>query len=97
MFPVTVIITIHPADELANVGDNVNFTCEASATLPINYRWLYNGNYITEDPGQIEGVSTSTLMIINVAFTDWGMYSCEANISVNTVTSNEATLHGECY
>ena len=47
------------------------------------------------DPGHIEGVNTTTLMIVNVTVTDWGMYSCEASNIVNNVTSNEAILHGE--
>ena len=92
---VGVVITTHPQDELVSVSDSVNFTCEASGSSPISYRWLYIGNYIMEDPGHIEGVNTTTLMIVNVTFTDWGMYSCEASNIVNDVTSNEATLHGE--
>ena len=93
---VGVVITAHPQDELVNVSDSVNFTCEASGSLPINYRWLYNGSYIMNDPGHIEGVNTSTLMIVNVNVTDWGMYSCEASNIVDNATSNEATLYGEC-
>ena len=94
---VGVLITTHPQDELVNVSDSVNFTCEASGSSPISYRWLYNGNYIMNDPGHIEGVNTTTLMIVNVTVTDWGMYSCEASNIVNNVTSNGATLHGEGY
>ena len=93
---VGVLITTHPQDELVDVSDNVTFTCEASGSPPINYRWLYNGNYIMDDPGHIEGANTDTLMIINVLVTDWGMYSCEATNIVNNVTSNEAALHGKC-
>ena len=93
---VGVLITTHPQDELVDVSDNVTFTCEASGSPPINYRWLYNGNYIMNDPGHIEGANNDTLMIINVLVTDWGMYSCEATNIVNNVTSNEATLHGKC-
>ena len=93
---VGVVITTHPQDELVSVNDSVNFTCEASGSSPISYRWLYNGNYIMEDPGHIEGVNTTTLMIINVIVTDWGVYSCEASNIVDNVTSNEATLRGEC-
>ena len=92
---VGVLITTHPQDELVNVSDSVNFTCEASGSSPIYYRWLYNGNYIMNDPGHIEGVNTTTLMIVNVAVTDWGMYNCEASNIVNNATSNGATLHGE--
>ena len=93
---VGVLITTHPQDELVNVGDNATFTCEASGSPPINYRWLYNGNDIMDDPRHLEGANTDTLMIINVLVTDWGMYSCEVTNIVNNATSNEATLHGEC-
>ena len=93
---VGVLITTHPQDGLVNVSDNVTFTCKASGSPPINYRWSYNGNYIMDDPGHIEGANTDTLMIINVLVTDWGMYSCEATNIVNNATSNEAMLHGEC-
>ena len=92
---VGVLITTHPQDKLVNVSDNVTFTCEASGSPPINYRWLYNGNYIMDDPGHIEGANTDTLMIINVLVTDWGIYSCEATNIVNNATSDNATLHGE--
>ena len=95
LFLLTVVIIAHPQNELVNVSDSVNFTCEASGSSPIYYRWLYNGNYIMNDPGHIEDVNTTTLMIVNVAVTDWGVYSCEASNIVNNVTSNGATLHGE--
>ena len=92
---VGVQITTDPQDELVNVSDSVNFTCEASGSTPISYRWLYNGNDITDDPGHIEGANTNTLMIVNVEVTDWGVYSCVASNIVDNATSNEATLHGE--
>ena len=48
-----------------------------------------------DDPGHIERANSSTLMIINVRETDWGVYSCKATNIVDNATSNEATLHGE--
>ena len=93
---VGVLITRHPQDKLVNVSDNVTFICAASGSPPITYRWLYNGNYIMDDPGHIEGANTDTLMIINVLVTDWGMYSCEATNIVNSATSDNVTLHGKC-
>ena len=92
---VGVMIAIHPQDELVNVSDSVSFTCNASGSEPISYRWLYNGNNITDDFGHIDGANTNTLMIVNVEVTDWGMYSCVASNIVDNDTSNEATLHGE--
>ena len=93
---VGILITTHPQDELVNVSNNVTFTCEASGSPPINYRWLYNGNYMMDNPRHIEGANTDTLMIINVLVTDWGMYSCEATNIIDNRASNDATLHGEC-
>ena len=75
----------------------MNFTCEASGSLPINYSWLYNDNYIVNVPGYIEGVNSATLMIVNVNVTDWGVYSCEVTNIVNNDTSHGATLHGKCW
>ena len=92
---VGVAITTHPQDELVNVSDSVNFTCGASGSTAISYRWLYNDNDVTDDPGHIEGANTNTLMIVNVTVTDWGVYSCVASNIVDNDTSNEATLHGE--
>ena len=91
---VGVIITTHPQEQLVIVNDSVNFTCEASGSQPITYRWMYNGSYVMNDPGHIEGANTSTLMIVNILVTDWGVYSCEASNIVNNVTSNGTTLHG---
>ena len=48
------------------------------------------------DPEYIESVNTTTLMIVNVTVTDWGVYSCEAGNIVNNATSNEAILHSMC-
>ena len=89
------MIITHPQQELVNVSDSVNFTCNASGSEPISYRWLYNGNDVTNDLGHIEGANTNTLMIVNVEVTDWGVYSCVASNIVDNDTSDEATLHGE--
>ena len=94
---VGIVITTHPQEQLVIVNGSVNFTCEAPGSQPITYRWMYNGNYVMNDPGHIEGANTSTLMIVNILVTDWGVYSCEASNVVNNVTSDEATLHGMFY
>ena len=85
-------------NETVDIGDDVNFTCEASDGIPpINYRWLFNGGDLMTDPGHISGVNTTSLMITNVIATDGGTYSCEATDSdVGNVTSNEATLYSKC-
>ena len=90
---VGILITTHPQGDLVNVSDSVNLTCESLGSPPINYRWLYNGNYIMNDPGHVENVNSATLMIENVTVTDWGLYSCEASNIVNNATSNGAILH----
>ena len=84
-------------NQTVSIGENVNFTCGASGGMdPINYRWLFNGNELMEDPGHISGVTTTTLMITNVTATDGGAYSCEAtDAGAGNVTSDEATLFSE--
>jgi len=93
---VGVIITVHPMNQNANSGHDVNFTCEASGSPPISYRWLYSGSKLVDDPGHIMDSNTSTVIITNVTATDWGTYICEATNVVNSVTSNKTTLSGEC-
>ena len=89
------IITAHPMDQTTIIGSDVNFTCEATGSPPISYKWLYNDNELVDDPGHIMGSSTSTVIIANVNVTDWGIYSCEAANIVNNVISNESMLSGE--
>ena len=95
---VRLIITTHPMNETVAVGNDVNFTCEASDGIPpISYRWLFNGVELMADPGHISGVNTTSLMITDVVASDGGTYSCEATDSnVGNVTSNEATLYSKC-
>jgi len=85
-------------NQTVSIGENVNFTCGASGGMdPINYRWLFNGTELMEDPGRISGVTTTTLLITNVTATDGGTYSCEAtDAGTGNVTSDEATLSSKC-
>ena len=80
---------------MANVNDNATFTCEASNVSMINYTWTLDGSDLMDDPGHIEGASSSTLMIIGVNITDGGEYSCIANYGAGNITSDPASLYGE--
>ena len=90
-----VTFTTYPQDQAVNINDSVNFTCEASGVSMINYTWTFNGNDLMNDPGHIEGASSSTLMIIDVNVTDGGEYSCRADYVGGTNTSDPAMLYGE--
>ena len=88
---------IQPLSQSANVNDSVTFTCEASGASMINYTWTLDGSDLMDDPGHIEGASSSTLMIIGVNVTDGGEYSCRANYSSGNITSDPALLYGKVH
>ena len=92
---VGLVITKHPRDQLIDISDAVNFTCEASGSSPITFQWLYNGIELLDEPQYVSGSNTSTIMISNVNFTQWGRYSCVASNIVNNATSDEATLYSK--
>ena len=93
---VGVAITTHPMDQISNLSGDVNFTCEASGSSPISYRWFNNGNELVDDPGHIMGSNTSTVIITSVTVADWGVYTCEVTNIVKNIISNRAILSGEC-
>ena len=88
---------MQPQDQVANVNDNVTFTCEATNASMLNYNWTFNNNDLMDDPGHIEGADSRTLMIIGVSITDGGEYRCVADYpDLHTyITSDPALLYGE--
>ena len=90
-----VTFTTYPQDQVVNINDSVNFTCEASGVSIINYTWTFNSNDLIDEPGHIEGADSSTLMIIGVNVTDGGEYSCRADYVGGTNTSDPAMLYGK--
>jgi len=83
--PVAPTITAHPQSQTVTTGVSVSFSVTATGTAPLSYQWQKNGN-------NISGATGSTYTISNVANTHAGNYQVVVRNSVNSVTSNTATL-----
>ena len=88
-------IVTHPQDQAADVGASVNFTCEASITSMISYRWTLNGNNVMDEIGRIEGAISHKLRLTSVNVTEGGQYNCIASSGDTSVTSNPALLYSK--
>lgn len=83
--PVAPTITTQPASQSVSVGANVTFTVAASGTAPFTYQWRKGGQ-------NIQNATSATLTLNNVQTGDAGSYDVIVTNSVNSVTSNAATL-----
>uniref|UniRef100_A0A8C2AUK0 Neural cell adhesion molecule L1 n=1 Tax=Cyprinus carpio TaxID=7962 RepID=A0A8C2AUK0_CYPCA len=79
-----------PADHLYAPGETVRLDCQAEGIPTPNVTWSINGVPITEtDSDPRRYVSSGTLILTNVQYSDTAVYQCEAtnkhgNILVNT-------------
>lgn len=85
-------ITTQPQSQSVNQGDTVTFTVTASGTAPLSYQWKLDGNALTDGGGHIAGSTTNTLTITGVQPADAGNYTVVVTNSINSKTSNAATL-----
>jgi len=83
--PVAPTITTHPTSQTVSAGANVTFTVTASGTAPFTYQWRKGGQ-------NINGSTNATLTLSNVQTNDAGSYDVVVTNSVNSATSNAATL-----
>ncbi len=70
------------ADQQVCEGDDVQFTVNASSTVPgftLAYQWKFNGSPLT-DGGKYSGANTATLTITDVSVAEAGQYSVEITI-----------------
>lgn len=74
-----------PESIVATAGTNVQFTAEASGTMPIYYQWFKNGVSLTDD-------TNATLLITNVHRADAAEYSVVIS-NAAAVTTNYFQLH----
>ena len=88
-------IVTHPQDQAADVGASVNFTCNASITSMISYRWTFNGSNVLDEIGHVEGAISRNLRLTGVNVTEGGQYNCIASSSGVSVTSNPALLYSK--
>jgi pectate lyase len=79
-------ITTQPQSRTNLAGDTATFTVVASGTAPLVYRWYFNTNTL------LGGATGATLTLNNVQPANEGSYSVVISNSVNSVTSQFATL-----
>jgi len=78
-------ILTHPVSQSAAIGGSVTFSVTASGTAPLTYQWRKNGQ-------PINGATNATFTLTNAQNTDAGSYDVIVTNSVDSVTSNAATL-----
>jgi len=92
--PITIVIqsvevapsfSQHPASTTVNYGASATFTVTVSGTPAPTLQWRKGGTPIT-------GATSTTLTIDAAVLADAGTYDCVATNSVNSATSNAATL-----
>lgn len=79
------VFTLHPASQIACLGDLVSFTSSAFNTGAISYQWYFNG-----DP--IFGATSNSYTIASVNAIHFGDYRIEAGTICDTTSSLVATL-----
>lgn len=83
--PVAPTITTQPLSQTVAIGSSATFSVVASGTAPFTYQWR-------KDTQPINGATNATLTLTNVQSTDAGSYDVIVTNSVNSATSNAATL-----
>jgi hypothetical protein len=84
-------ITSQPLSRTNVPGTTAWFTVAAEGQPPLFYRWLKDGNALT-DGGNVTGATTDTLLIGSVNHADEGAYSVVVSNAAGVVTSATATL-----
>lgn len=84
-------ITSQPTNQSVFLSNNVTFAAAATGTLPLNYRWYFNGTALA-DGGRVSGSGTANLTIFNVQTNDAGSYQFVVTNNYRMATSAVATL-----
>lgn len=84
------VITGNPVPRQLCVGNNVNFTVNATGT-GLTYQWRKNSEDIFND-GRVTGAQTNTLAINNITLNDGAVYSCHITNSCGFDNSLPAAL-----
>jgi hypothetical protein len=83
--PPAVEFITHPIDQIAQAGDQIEFSVEVSATASVQYQWQFNGV-------DIAGESGPTLSLPHLDPLDAGSYQVIAITSEGQATSEAAVL-----
>ena len=83
--------TSQPVDQTNVIGTAASFSGLAAGTVPIGYRWQFNGLNLTNG-GRISGATSTNLLITNAQPSDVGNYTLVASNVAAVATSTVATL-----
>jgi hypothetical protein len=67
----------------------------ASGTAPLSYQWRKNTTNLTS-AGNVSGVTTTNLTLMNLALGDAGSYTVVISNSLGVITSSVAVLTVSC-
>jgi uncharacterized repeat protein (TIGR03803 family) len=84
-------ITSQPENQLAYLGDTVNFSVATFGSLPVFYQWREYGTNLA-DGGNISGTHARILTLTNITMANVGVYSVIASNAYGSVTSAPAVL-----
>jgi outer membrane protein assembly factor BamB len=84
-------ITNQPQSQAVTVGSNVTFSVGATGAAPLHFQWR-KGDLDVTDGGRISGAATASLTVSNVQTSDAGSYAVVVSNSLDSVTSEVATL-----
>ncbi len=84
-------ISTQPLSQTVRSGTNATFTVTAAGSMPLGYRWRFNGTNLV-DGGQLSGTTTSTLILHDVLQDNSGDYLVVVTNAAGAVTSATATL-----
>ena len=79
------VITVPPSPQRASVGSTATFSVEAAGTAPLSYAWFKGAT-------QIEGATSSLLVLPRLALGDAGDYSVRVSNSAGSATGGPAKL-----
>ena len=88
-------ITVQPSNQTNLAGTTVSFSVTANGSLPLAYRWRFNGVDLA-DVGRVSGAGSSTLTINGLITGDAGNYSLVVTNPYGAATSAVATLTVTC-
>jgi pectin methylesterase-like acyl-CoA thioesterase len=94
--PLAPSISNHPQNAAVLSPNTTGFSVVANGTAPLTCVWKKDGNVLVNGPTPhgsiISGADTANLSIANSQLGDAGSYQVSVTNSVNTATSNSATL-----
>jgi hypothetical protein len=80
------VIYAQPTNQTVIVGSAANFNVGAGGWKPLSYQWLFAGTNV------ISGATNPTLSLVNVAFTNAGLYTAQVSNQYGPVLSSNALL-----